>query len=123
MSTRRALTAGVAALAATAGVAGESPNVSAVGALRPGAGRELVLAHCLPCHSSAIIAATRATRGRWDELITVMQQRHGLWPLPPAVRGPLLDYLASTQAPAGAAGAAGPDTPWAGPHTRPNPLW
>ena len=77
----------------------------------------------MPCHSTAIIAATHATRERWDELITTMQQKHGLWPLVPAVRNQILDYLAATQPPSDPALDAAKQTPWAEPLYRPNPLW
>jgi hypothetical protein len=99
------------------------PNVSAIQPLKPGKGRELVMANCMPCHSTAIIAATHATRERWDELITTMQQRHGLWPLLPAIRNQILDYLAATQPPSDPALDAAKQTPWAEPLYRPNPLW
>jgi mono/diheme cytochrome c family protein len=103
--------------------AAEPQNISAIAALKPGKGRELVQANCIPCHSTAIIAATHATRARWDELITTMQQRHGLWPLLPAIRAQILDYLEATQPPADPALDTGKQTPWAGPLYRPNPLW
>lgn len=101
----------------------EAQNTSAIQSLKPGKGRELVQANCIPCHSTAIIAATHATRARWDELITTMQQRHGLWPLLPAMRVQILDYLAATQPPSDPGLDAGKQTPWAEPLYRPNPLW
>jgi mono/diheme cytochrome c family protein len=101
----------------------EAQNTSAIQTLKPGKGRELVLVNCMPCHSTAIIAATHATRERWDELVTTMQQKHGLWPLVPAVRNQILDYLAATQPPSDPALDAAKQTPWAKPLYRPNPLW
>ena len=103
--------------------AAEPQNTSAIQALKPGAGREHIQINCIPCHSTAIITATHATRARWDELITTMQQKHGLWPLVPTIRAQLLDYLAATQPPADPGLEAGKQTPWAGPLYRPNPLW
>ena len=103
--------------------AAEPQNTSAIQSLKPGKGREQVQINCIPCHSTAIIAATHATRARWDELITTMQQKHGLWPLVPAIRAQLLDYLAATQPPSDPALDAGKQTPWAQPLYRPNPLW
>jgi hypothetical protein len=104
-------------------VAAEPQNLSAIQALKPGKGRELVQVNCIPCHSTAIIAATHATRGRWDELITTMQQKHGLWPLVPTIRNQILDYLAATQPPSDPALDTAKQTPWAEPLYRPNPLW
>lgn len=103
--------------------AAEPRNTSAIVALKPGPGREQVQINCIPCHSTAIITATHATRERWDELITTMQQRHGLWPLIPTIRKQLLDYLAATQPPSDPGLEAGKQTPWAQPLYRPNPLW
>ena len=62
-------------------------------------------------------------RERWDELITTMQQKHGLWPLVPTIRAQLLDYLAATQPPSDPGLDAGKQTPWAQPLYRPNPVW
>jgi mono/diheme cytochrome c family protein len=98
-------------------------NVSAIQQLKPGKGRELVQANCMPCHSTAIIAATHATRARWDELITTMQQKHGLWPILPNIRSQILDYLEATQPPSDPGLDAAKVTPWAEPLYRPNPLW
>ncbi len=103
--------------------AAEPQNTSAIQSLKPGKGREQVQINCIPCHSTAIITATHATRERWDELITMMQQKHGLWPLVPTIRAQLLDYLAATQPPSDPGLDAGKQTPWAQPLYRPNPLW
>jgi hypothetical protein len=103
--------------------AAEPQNTNAIQSLKPGTGRAQVQINCIPCHSTAIIAATHATRERWDELITTMQQKHGLWPLVPTIRTQLLDYLAATQPPSDPALNAGKQTPWAQPLYRPNPLW
>lgn len=103
--------------------AAEPKNISAIQSLKPVPGREQVQINCIPCHSTAIIAATHATRERWDELITTMQQKHGLWPLVPTIRKQLLDYLTATQPPSDPSLDAGKQTPWALPLYRPNPLW
>jgi cytochrome c5 len=101
----------------------EPANISAIQSLKPGKGRELVQVNCMPCHSTAIIAATHATRARWDELITQMQQKNGLWPLVPTVRSQILDYLEATQPPSDPGLEAAKQTPWAKPLYKPNPLW
>ncbi len=103
--------------------AAEPRNTSAIQSLKPGKGREQVQINCIPCHSTAIITATHATRARWDELITTMQQKHGLWPLVPTSRAQLRDYLAATQPPSDPGLDAGKQTPWAQPLYQPNPLW
>lgn len=91
--------------------------------LKAAPGRELVLAHCLPCHSTAIIAANHLTRERWAELITKMQERNGMRPVSQDARQRILDYLESAQRPADAGLNAAKETPWATPLYRPNPIW
>lgn len=100
-----------------------SDNVSAFEQLKPGAGRELVLANCLPCHSTAVIASAHLSRERWDQMITRMQTQNGLWPIAPAMREQILNYLAATQPPSDPGLEKGKETPWATPLYRPNPLW
>lgn len=91
--------------------------------LKPGPGRELVLANCLPCHSTAIVASNHLKRERWAELVTQMQERNGMRPLDEATRNRILDYLATAQRPDDAGLSAGKQTPWAAPLYRPNPMW
>lgn len=98
-------------------------NVSAIEQLKPGKGRELVQANCIPCHSTAIIAANHLSRQKWDEIITVMQRKNGMWPLPPAVREQILDYLEAAQRPDDPGLSKGKESPWATPLYRPNPIW
>jgi mono/diheme cytochrome c family protein len=98
-------------------------NTLAIERLKRGKGRELVAVHCIPCHSTAIITANHLTREQWDVTITTMQQRHGMWMLPPALRNQILDYLESTQRPADPGLDQGKESPWASPLYRPNPLW
>lgn len=100
-----------------------SENVSAIGQLKSGKGRELVLAHCMPCHSSAVIAASHQSRERWDQTITRMQTQNGMWPLPAALRNQILDYLAATQPVSDPGLERAKESPWAAPLYRPNPLW
>jgi hypothetical protein len=103
--------------------AADARNVSAISDLKPGPGRELTMAYCLPCHSAAVMTATHQTRQGWDETITKMQTRNGLWPIPADMRNRILDYLAATQPPSDPGLAPAKETPWAGPLYRPNPLW
>lgn len=100
-----------------------SSNISAIGQLKPGKGREMVLANCMPCHSTAVIAATHLTRERWDQTITKMQKQNGMWPVAPSIRNQILDYLAATQPPSDPGLEKAKETPWGAPLYRPNPLW
>jgi len=68
--------------------------------LAPGEGRDLVIDNCTACHSTRIIMQNHMSRKRWDETITWMQKKQGLWMLQKEVRGKILDYLAKAQGPA-----------------------
>ncbi len=98
-------------------------NESAIGQLKNLPGKALVQANCIPCHSTAIIAANHLTRRQWDETITVMQKKNGMWTIPAPMRKQILDYLEKAQRPADAGLARGKKTPWARPLYRANPLW
>lgn len=98
-------------------------NVSAIEELKEGAGKAMVQANCIPCHSTAIVAANHLTREEWDATITTMQEKNGMWPLPPAIRRMILDYLAVAQRPRDRGLKQGKSTPWASPLYAPNPLW
>ena len=117
----------IVAAAGSAGLGADSArdetNVSAFGELKPGAGREHVLAYCIPCHSTAVIVASHQSRERWDQTITRMQSQNGMRPLEPEIRAQILGYLATAQPPSDPGLEKGKETPWAGPLYRPNPLW
>lgn len=117
----------VAVLPVIAWCAAEPSSVpattSAIGELKSGQGRELVLANCLMCHSAAVIVASHRTRQQWDQTITRMQTQNGLGPLPPAVRSQVLDYLETTQPPSDPGLEKAKESPWAHPLYRSNPLW
>lgn len=91
--------------------------------LKPGPGRQLVLGHCLPCHSTAIVAANHLSRERWEDLIRQMQEKNGMQPINAETRRQILDYLEIAQRPEDAGLNAGKETPWAAPLYRPNPIW
>ncbi|MCD6052630.1 MAG: hypothetical protein K0Q55_4048 [Verrucomicrobia bacterium] len=98
-------------------------NTNAIQQLKAVKGRELILANCLPCHSTAVIASTHQTREKWDQTITKMQKQNGMWPIPTSIRTQILDYLEATQPPSDPGLDKGKVTPWATPLYRPNPLW
>lgn len=116
-------TAGTGLNAADAPPAAGPSNINAIQQLKAGKGRELILANCIPCHSTAIIAASHQTRERWDQTITKMQKQNGLWPIAPGIRKQILDYLEATQPPSDPGLEKGKETQWAGPLYRPNPFW
>ena len=100
-----------------------SANSAPPADLKPGPGRALVVANCIPCHSTALVAANHMNRRQWDNTITTMQQVNGMWPLPSQVRQKILDYLEIAQRVPDQGLDAGKTSPWAAPLYRPNPLW
>ncbi|MBC8285981.1 MAG: hypothetical protein H8E42_00755 [Nitrospinae bacterium] len=63
--------------------------------LPPGEGRKQVLENCTACHSTAIILQNRMPRMQWDQTLTWMQEKQGLWDLGPDLRKTILDYLST----------------------------
>lgn len=110
-------------LCAVGATAAEPRNTSAIAALKDGPGKAMVQANCIPCHSTAIVAANHLTREEWDATITTMREKNGMWPLPPNIRKMILDYLEVAQRPQDSGLSQGKATPWAAPLYRPNPLW
>jgi len=98
-------------------------NVSAIIELKPGSGKPLVQVNCIPCHSTAIIASNHLNRDQWDEIITTMQKKNGMWPIAGEIRRQILDYLVATQRPEDVGLKQGKTSPWAAPIYQPNPLW
>ena len=105
------------------GAADPEANISAIERLKDGPAKALVQANCIPCHSTAIIAANHLSRAEWETTITTMQEKNGMWPLPPAIRKLILDYLEVAQRPADRGLNQGKATPWAAPLYSPNPIW
>ena len=91
--------------------------------LKPGNGVELVQANCMPCHSTAIVAANHMSREGWSKTIDIMQQKNGMWPLPRKTRNQILDYLENAQRVKDKGLEEGKQSPWATPLYQPNPLW
>ncbi|MEC7641275.1 MAG: hypothetical protein VYC17_03880 [Nitrospinota bacterium] len=71
----------------------------------------MVIENCTACHSTKIILQNGMTRERWDEMITWMQEKQGLWKLENGVREKILDYLAGTQGPGTKAVKKNPSKP------------
>ena len=59
-------------------------------------GVDLVLENCTACHSTEIIRENHMSRKAWDETITWMQEKQGLWELGKD-RKIILDYLSKAQ--------------------------
>ena len=106
----------------TATIYGTKP-ASPIGSLKAGPGLALVQANCIPCHSTALVAANHMSREQWDKTINTMQKVNGMWPVPAEIRERILDYLEQAQRVEDKGLDAGKQTPWAGPLYRPNPIW
>ncbi len=65
--------------------------------LPKGEGRELVFETCTACHKAALVLQNHMDRQHWDETITWMQEKQGLWELSPRDRETILNYLSTQQ--------------------------
>jgi hypothetical protein len=62
-------------------------------------GRDETFYTCTACHNFKLVAQQGMTRQRWDEIITMMNEKHGM-PLPDAKdREALLNYLEAAYPP------------------------
>ncbi len=89
--------------------------------LKPGQGRDIVMAACTQCHTAEIIVSSHMSRKTWDTTLTWMQETQGLVELEPDIRARILDYLVVTQGLDNEADTG--SSPWASPRYRPNPIW
>ena len=62
--------------------------------LPAGEAREDTFYNCSACHSFQVVARQGMTRELWDNTLTVMVERHGMWELDPEDRERILNYLA-----------------------------
>lgn len=78
----------------TSGVAdsASTPPIDLQSGLIEANGKNLVLAHCSACHSTALITQNAMSRERWLDTIRWMQETQKLWPLGDA-EPLILDYL------------------------------
>ena len=81
----------------------EDPSV-----LPDGPARDDVFYLCTGCHGTALVRAQAMSRGRWDETLTWMTERHGMVPLDGEQRAQVLDYLTRHFGPDGQGGGKRP---------------
>ncbi len=99
-----------------------APALGQTDNLKDGPHVELVREQCLACHEDSYITSAEFDRETWDEMLDVMVGM-GMEPLDDESREKVLDYLEATQGPESEGeGEGGPETPWAEPRYRPNPL-
>jgi hypothetical protein len=110
------LAAGLAAVAALAVTGAASvlaqapgqfqPGLETPAALPAGPGRDETFYLCTACHGSAIVTRQGLSRSAWDDVLTLMVERHGMAEPVGEERRIILDYLAGAF-PARAQGPAG----------------
>jgi hypothetical protein len=66
--------------------------------------RDEVFYLCTACHSSRLVRNQAMSRGRWDETLTWMTERHGMPELEGEERARFLDYLTAHFGPAAESG-------------------
>lgn len=71
--------------------------------LPEGPGREESFYSCIACHSFQVVVRQGMSRPLWDDTLTLMVERHGMYPLDDDERELILDYL-SEHFPASAGG-------------------
>jgi hypothetical protein len=71
----------------------QSKEADAFG-LPKGNGRETVYVYCGACHSLRLVSQQRLPRYRWEELLVVMNEKHGMPKMPPEKQKIVTDYLA-----------------------------
>lgn len=67
--------------------------------LPQGEGRDTVAGWCGACHSLNLVTQQRLPRWRWEELLVVMREKHGMPQLDPADKAAIVDYLSENLGP------------------------
>ena len=63
--------------------------------LPEGPGPEEALYSCVACHSFQVVVRQGMSRPMWDDTLTLMVERHGMWELEEEERELILDYLST----------------------------
>ena len=61
--------------------------------LPEGPGREDAFYNCIACHSFQVVVRQGMSRAMWDDTLTLMVERHGMWEMAEDERALVLDYL------------------------------
>ena len=64
-----------------------------------GKGRDTVAGWCGACHSLNLVSQQRLPRWRWEELMVVMKEKHGMPELDPDDKAVIVDYLSEKLGP------------------------
>jgi hypothetical protein len=71
-----------------------APSDENVENLPPGPGREETFGLCSACHAFRLVSNQGQSRAQWDDILTLMTNRHGMPELEGADRDLILNYLA-----------------------------
>jgi hypothetical protein len=77
-----------------------------------GAGRDDTFYACTACHNFKLVAQQGMNRRQWDEILTLMTQRHGMPPLEDKDRETVLNYLEAAFPPRAPAAGRGWQNPF-----------
>jgi len=80
-------------LSASAADEGAEPAIDPLTGMIIDENWQTVQAMCSVCHSPKLFTNYGATRETWASLIDWMQEKQGLWPLPPEIEDQILTYL------------------------------
>jgi mono/diheme cytochrome c family protein len=69
-----------------------------------GAGRDETFYSCTACHNFKLVAQQGMSRRQWDEILSLMTEKHGMPPLEDKDRDVVLNYLESAYPPRAPAG-------------------
>jgi mono/diheme cytochrome c family protein len=69
-----------------------------------GAGRDETFYSCTACHNFKLVAQQGMSRRQWDEILSLMTEKHGMPPLDDKDRDVVLNYLESAYPPRAPAG-------------------
>lgn len=61
--------------------------------LPEGPGRDETFYNCIACHSFQVVVRQGMSRAMWDDTLTLMVERHGMWEMDETDRQLVLDYL------------------------------
>lgn len=106
MNTLRPRRAGLLVAALCAAIAAPAAAFDELDALPDGPGREDAYFNCIACHSFQVVTRQGMTRPMWEDTITLMIERHGMFELDPEERTVIVDYL-SEHFPASTTGGSG----------------
>lgn len=94
ISMSRLWTTRLAAAALCAALAAPAAAMEELEALPEGPGREEAFYSCIACHSFQVVTRQGMSRSMWENTVTLMIERHGMFELEADEREVIVTYLA-----------------------------